>query len=196
MFDWILSVIESFGLPGLAGLMLLENVFPPIPSELVIPLAGFLAASGALSLLGAFLAVTAGSVAGALFWYYAGRLVGRARLHAFAARRGRWIGFTPDDLEAAERWFERHGGKMVLFGRMVPGVRTFVSIPAGLAGMPLPRFLALTTIGSGLWTALLLGAGYLLDVQYERVALLLDPISTGVVIMIVAGYLWQVLRPR
>ena len=196
MFDWILSVIESFGLPGLAGLMLLENVFPPIPSELVIPLAGFLAASGALPLLGAFLAATAGSVAGALFWYYAGRLVGRDRLRAFAARRGRWIGFTPDDLEAAERWFERHGGKMVLFGRMVPGVRTFVSIPAGLAGMPLPRFLALTTIGSGLWTALLLGAGYLLDAQYERVAVLLDPVSTGIVALIAAGYLWQVLRPR
>ena len=196
MFDWILSVIQGFGLPGLAGLMILENVFPPIPSELVIPLAGFLAAQGLLPLLGAFLAATGGAVAGALFWYYAGRLVGRNRLRAFAARRGRWIGFTVSDLDAAERWFARHGDKVVLFGRMVPGIRTFVSIPAGLAGMPLPRFLALTAAGSAAWTALLLGAGYLLDANYERVADWLDPVSKGVLAVIVLAYLWQVLRPR
>ena len=196
MFDWILSVIDGFGLPGLFGLMLLENVFPPIPSELVIPLAGFLAAQGAMALVPAFLAATAGATAGALFWYYAGRLIGRDRLRAFAARRGRWIGFTTEDLDAAERWFDRHGGKVVLFGRMVPGIRTFVSIPAGLAGMPLPRFLGLTVAGSAIWTALLLGAGYLLDAQYERVAGFVDPVSKGVIVLIVLGYLWQVLRPR
>ncbi len=196
MFDWILSVIEGFGLPGLFGLMLLENVFPPIPSELVIPLAGFLAAQGTMALVPAFLAATAGATAGALFWYYAGRLVGRDRLHDFAARRGRWIGFTPEDLDTAERWFARHGGKVVLFGRMVPGIRTFVSIPAGLAGMPLPRFIGLTVAGSAAWTAVLLAAGYLLDAQYERVAVLIDPISTGIVMLIVLVYLWQVMRPR
>ena len=196
MFDWILSVIDGFGLPGLFGLMLLENVFPPIPSELVIPLAGFLAAQGAMALVPAFLSATAGATAGALLWYYAGHLIGRDRLRAFAARRGRWIGFTVEDLDAAERWFDRHGGKVVLFGRMVPGIRTFVSIPAGLAGMPLPRFLGLTVAGSAVWTALLLGAGYLLEAQYERVAAFVDPVSKGVIVLIVLGYLWQVLRPR
>jgi membrane protein DedA with SNARE-associated domain len=196
MFDWILSVIDGFGLTGLFGLMLLENVFPPIPSELVIPLAGFLAAQGAMALVPAFLAATAGATAGALFWYYAGHLIGRDRLRTFAARRGRWIGFTTEDLDAAERWFDRHGDKVVLFGRMVPGIRTFVSIPAGLAGMPLPRFLGLTVAGSAVWTALLLGAGYLLDAQYERVAGFVDPVSKGVIVLIVLGYLWQVLRPR
>ena len=196
MFNWILSVIEGFGLPGLFGLMVLENVFPPIPSELVIPLAGFLTAQGAMALVPAFLAATAGATAGALFWYYAGRLVGRDRLRAFAARRGRWIGFTPEDLDTAEHWFDRHGGKVVLFGRMIPGIRTFVSIPAGLAGMPLPRFLGLTVAGSAAWTAVLLGAGYLLDAHYERVTAFVDPVSKGVITLIVLAYLWQVLRPR
>lgn len=196
MFAWIVSTIEAFGLTGLAGLMLLENVFPPIPSELVIPLAGFLAAQGALPLFGAFLAATLGATAGALFWYWAGAAIGRDRLRAFAVRRGRWIGFTADDLDTAERWFDRHGGKLVFFGRMIPGIRTFASIPAGLAGMSMPRFLVLTGAGSAAWTALLIGAGYLLDAQYERVAVLLDPISTGIVALIVLGYLWQVLRPR
>lgn len=196
MFDWILTVIEGFGLPGLFGLMLLENVFPPIPSELVIPLAGFLSAQGVMALVPTFLAATAGATAGALFWYYVGQLVGRDRLRAFAARRGRWIGFMPDELDAAERWFDRHGDKVILFGRMVPGIRTFVSIPAGLADMPLARFLGLTVVGSAAWTALLLGAGYLLDAQYERVATFVDPVSKAVIALIVLAYLWQVLRPR
>jgi len=196
MFDWIFNVIEGFGLPGLFGLILLENVFPPIPSELVIPLAGFLSAQGSMALIPAFLAATAGATVGALFWYYAGKQVGRERLRGFAARLGRWIGFTPDDLDAVERWFDRHGGKVILFGRMIPGIRTFVPIPAGLAGMPLPRFLGLTVAGSAAWTALLLCAGYLLDAQYERVAVFVDPVSKGVIALIVLTYLWQVLRPR
>lgn len=196
MFNWIVSTIDSLGLLGLGGLMFLENIIPPIPSELVIPLAGYLSAQGQFSPVLAFLSATTGATLGALFWYWAGLRLGRDRLRAFAARRGRWIGFTTNDLDAAEVWFERHGGKVVFFGRMVPGIRTFVSIPAGLAGMPITRFLLLTAAGSAIWTAALMVCGYILNAQYELVAAWIDPISTAILGLFVLAWLWQVFRPR
>ena len=196
MFNWIVSIIESLGLLGLAALMLLENIIPPIPSELVIPLAGYLSAQGQFSPVLAFLAATAGATVGALFWYWAGRRLGPDRLRAFAARHGRWIGFTPGDLGAAIGWFDRHGGKVVFFGRMVPGIRTFVSIPAGIAGMPITRFLLLTAAGSAIWTGVLLACGYVLDAHYDRVANWIDPVATTVLVLFVLAWLWQIIRPR
>lgn len=196
MFNWIVSIIESLGLPGLGLLMLLENIIPPIPSELVIPLAGYLSAQGQFSPVLAFLAATTGATLGALFWYWAGRRLGRDRLRAFATRRGHWIGFTIDDLNAAEAWFERHGGKIVFLGRMVPGIRTFVSIPAGIAGMSITRFLLLTAAGSAIWTGLLMTGGYILEAKYELLATWIDPISTAVLGLVVLAWLWQIFRPR
>lgn len=196
MFDWITSLIRAMGATGVAFLMLLENLFPPIPSELVMPLAGFIAARGEASLIVMILAGTAGSVAGAWFWYWVGRRVGRDRLHDLACRHGRWLALYPEDIDKGRAWFERHGAGAVLIGRMVPTVRTFVSVPAGVARMPVGRFLAYTTLGSVVWVTLLAGAGYLLQRQYQQVSAWVDPLATAVVIGLLGWYLWRVATYR
>lgn len=194
MFELISGWIAAAGAPGVFGLMLLENIFPPIPSELVMPMAGFQASEGAMSLAAVLIAGTAGSVVGALPWYYAGKLVGRDRLRRLVARYGFWLTLDMEEFDGAVEWFERHGRPAVFFGRMVPGVRTLISVPAGLADMPMPAFLALTTLGSALWVGLLTCAGYLLKSQYERVQGWLDPVTTAIVVAIVALYLFRLAR--
>lgn len=194
MFDWITDVIEETGYLGVFFLMLAENVFPPVPSELIMPLAGFTAAQGKLSIVFVVLAGTAGSLLGALFWYYVGRWLGRERLKRFAARHGRWLTLSPDEVDKACDWFGRHGAKAVFLGRLVPTVRTLISVPAGFAGMPLGRFLAWTALGTGLWTGLLGVAGYLLQEQYGRVAGFLNPLANAVFALVVAWYLYRVVR--
>lgn len=196
MFDWVLTVIESWGYPGIFLLMLGENVFPPIPSEVIMPLAGYLCGTGALSLVPAVLAGTAGSVAGTSLWYLLGRRIGAAALKRWAARHGRLMTVSPSDIDAAQGWFDRHGGKAVLLGRMIPTIRTLISVPAGIARMSWGRFLVLTTLGSLAWTGLLTGAGYLLESQYDRVGDLVDPVSKLVVVVVVAVYLYRVVTWR
>lgn len=196
MFDWITGIVRQAGYVGVAVLMLLENVIPPIPSELIMPLAGFTAARGELSMVVVVLAGTAGSVVGALFWYFVGRRLGLDRLKRLAARHGRWLTLSPADVDRADKWFGRHGRRAVFFGRLVPTVRTLISVPAGINGMPLASFLAWSTLGTGLWTALLAGAGYLLQSQYDRVADYLNPVSTAVVVLIVGAYLYRVATFR
>ncbi|WP_114395650.1 DedA family protein [Oleisolibacter albus] len=192
MFDWVLSVVEQAGYLGLLALMFLENLFPPIPSELIMPLAGFLAAQGKMDPLLVVLTGTAGSVLGALPWYYAGRLLGRARLAGLAGRYGFLLTIDPPDVDRAYDWFRRYGGTAVLAGRLVPAIRTLISVPAGLTHMPLLPFLLLTTLGSLAWTAVLTGAGYALESQYSRVEAYVDPISKAVIIAIAGLYLWRV----
>ena len=196
MFDWVLTVIESWGYPGIFLLMLGENVFPPIPSEVIMPLTGYLCGTGALSLVPAVLAGTAGSVAGTSLWYLLGRRIGAAALKRWAARHGRLMTVSPSDIDAAQGWFDRHGGKAVLLGRMIPTIRTLISVPAGIARMSWGRFLVLTTLGSLAWTGLLTGAGYLLESQYDRVGNVLDPVSKLVVVVVVGVYLYRVATWR
>ena len=142
---WVLDVIQAMGAAGVAALVALENVFPPLPSEVILPLAGFLAGQGKLSLAAVIVAATVGSVVGALVLYWAGAALGRERLRRIAER-------TPlmdaDDVDRAQAWFDRHGRTAVLAGRLVPGVRSLISIPAGVSRMPLLPFLAYTTLGS------------------------------------------------
>lgn len=192
MFDWITALIDQLGLPGVALMMFLENVFPPIPSELIMPLAGFNAAQGRMGLVGVILAGTLGSLAGAVLWYLLGRAVGTARLRRLAARHGRWLTVTPGELDRADAWFDRHGGVAVFLGRLVPTVRTLISIPAGLSEMPLGRFLAWSGLGTLIWTTLLALTGYLLEDAYHRVENWVNPVSTVVVVGIVGLYLWRV----
>jgi membrane protein DedA with SNARE-associated domain len=175
--------------------MLLENVFPPIPSELIIPLAGFVSTQGRLSLVGVILAGTAGSVLGALVLYYIGRRLGGDGLRRWCDAHGRWIGLSRADLEKSDRRFERHGSMIVLFGRLIPGVRSLISIPAGAARMSLGVFLSFTIIGSAAWTTLLAFAGRLLGQNYERVEHVIGPISTGVVVVLVGWWLFRVIFP-
>lgn len=196
MFDWITGFIEQSGYLGLFLLMFVENIFPPIPSELIMPLGGFTAARGDLHIALVIIAGTLGSLAGALFWYYVGRWVGAARLKRWAARHGRWLTLAPDEVDQANAWFDRHCGKAVFFGRLLPTVRTLISIPAGIAEMSLPRFLLFSTLGTAIWTGLLAGAGYLLEAEYRKVAEYLNPVSDAVVAILVLGYLYRVATFR
>ena len=192
MAQWIISFIEQYGYAGIAALMILENVFPPIPSELIMPFAGFSAARGELNAVGVLAAGTLGSLLGTLPWYLAGRLLSAARLKRWAARHGRWLTVSPDDIDHATRWFERRGTLAVFFGRMVPAVRSVVSAPAGFMHMALPRFLVWSLAGSMIWVGLLMGAGFVLEAQYERVQAWLDPVASLVLAIAVAVYLYRV----
>ena len=192
MFDWITGIIDAIGSFGVGLLMFIENVFPPIPSELIMPLAGFNAATGAQNLWLVILFGSLGSIAGALLWYWIGAKIGMKRLRHLADRHGRWLTITPDELDRANGWFQRHGGAAVFIGRLIPTVRTFISVPAGVAKMPMGRFLAYTTLGTVIWTALLAFAGYALQSQYDLVAEWLNPVSTAVVAALVTVYVYRV----
>jgi membrane protein DedA with SNARE-associated domain len=194
MFDWITGWLEGGGYFGVFALMLVENVFPPIPSELVMPLAGYLAAQGKLSLVGVIAAGTLGSVAGALLWYWVGRRIGLDRLRRFARNHGHWLTMDEAEVDRASGWFDRYGWWAVFVGRMVPAVRTLISVPAGIAAMQLVPFLAVTTAGSALWVTFLTLAGYLLEGQFERVEGWLNPVSNAVVAGIVLWYAYRVIR--
>lgn len=194
MSEWIINFIQGGGYAGIALLMLLENVFPPIPSELVLPFAGYVAATGELHPAGVLVAATLGSLAGALPWYWAGRRLGHGGLQAFAARHGRLLTLTPDDIDRAQDWFRRHGASSVGFGRLVPAVRSVISMPAGVGQMPLGSFLLWSAAGTVVWSSLLLGVGYVLQSQYEQAKDTVEWITRGVVAFLVAAYLWRVAR--
>ena len=196
MFDFIARTIGSAGYPGIALLMLLENILPPLPSELIMPMAGFVAAGGELTLAGVILAGTLGSVAGALPWYYLGKWLGRERLRAWAGKHGRWLTLTPAQVDRVDAWFARHCGKAVFFGRLAPGIRTLISLPAGLFKMSLQRFLLFTALGSSLWSTALAVAGHSLRDGYEQVVHVLNPATNVIVGAIVLVYLYRVIRWR
>jgi membrane protein DedA with SNARE-associated domain len=196
VFSWIAQLIEKTGYLGVAILMFLENVFPPIPSELIMPMAGFTAARGDLRFIGIVLAGTAGSVAGALLWYSVGTLVTEYRLKSWAEKHGRWLTLKPKDVDQASTWFGKHGGKAVLLGRLVPTVRTLISVPAGIFGMGRRKFILLTLLGSSLWSTALTAAGYLLEDRYEQVGRYLNPVATGIVAIIVVVYLYRLVTWR
>lgn len=196
MFEWMTDLIQQSGYLGVALLMVAENVFPPIPSELIMPLAGFAAARGELNVALVILAGSVGSLTGALFWYYVGRWIGGERLSRWALKHGRWLTISPRDVDHAQDWFHRHGGKAVFLGRLVPAVRTLISIPAGMAAMPLAPFLIYSAVGTALWTALLTTLGYLLESEYGKVADYVNPISHVVVGLIVSYYVYRVVTHR
>ncbi|PYE85090.1 DedA family protein [Pseudoroseicyclus aestuarii] len=196
MFDFIANWIAAGGALGVGALMFLENVFPPIPSELVMPLAGYNAASGTQSAVLAFVAGVVGSVLGAWIWYEIGRRFGRERLLRLIDRHGRWLTLSRADVERTLAWFDRHGRLAVFFGRMVPTIRTLISVPAGLQGMSLPAFFVYTTAGSTIWVGALFAAGYLLEAQYERVQAWLNPVTTLLVVLIVGAYLYRLVTGK
>jgi membrane protein DedA with SNARE-associated domain len=190
---WIEQIMTTLGYPGIALIMLVENLFPPIPSELVMPLAGFLVASGTFSFPGAIAAGTIGSVLGAVVLYYIGMLAGESLVRPFFRNYGKWFLLSEADLDRSLATFTKHGDIMVLVGRVIPLIRSLISLPAGMNRMPLPRFLLLTTLGSLAWTTLLTVAGYILGANWERVLdfisqyqrLVLGAIALGVIIFVV-----------
>jgi len=156
---WAIRIMEALGAPGAGLAVALENLFPPIPSEVILPLAGFTASQGDMSLVAAIVWTTLGSVAGALVLYWIGALVGRERTRAIAARLPL---VKVSDIDRTEAWFAKHGRKTVFFGRMVPLFRSFVSIPAGIERMPMGIFVVFTTLGSLIWNTVFVIAGYVL----------------------------------
>ncbi len=193
MFEWILYVIETGGYAGIFSLMVLENLFPPIPSEVIIPLAGYAAAEGEMHIAVVILVASLGAVVGALPWYLVARMFGAVRLKRLSTRYGRLLTLSPEDIDAAEAWFTAHGHTIVLFGRLIPTVRTLISVPAGIARMPFLKFLTYSFIGSALWTTLLALLGYYLESQHDKVAAYLDPVSNAIVVLIIAVYLYRVM---
>lgn len=194
MSDWLKSIIEDFSYAGVAFLMFLENVFPPIPSELIMPLAGFYSSNGEFSLWGVIVAGTVGSVVGGLPLYFLGTHAGEERIRRWCDRHGKWIGISGRDLDKSKRWFSRHGAKAVFLCRLVPGVRSLISLPAGLARMPLTPYLIYSTLGSALWTTALALAGRGLGQNYDQVEKAVGPISTAVVVGIVLTIVVRAIR--
>ncbi len=177
MLSWASGAIRSAGYGGLGAMIALETIFPPIPSEIVLPLAGFEVQRGQLAFAGALAAATLGALLGAFVLYAVARVGGRP----LVLRHGRVLRVRPADLERGERWFERYGAWVVLLGRLVPGARSLVSLPAGLARMPPLRFGLLTAAGSGAWNALLIGLGWGLGSEWHRVGDVVGPLSTALV---------------
>ncbi|GGI17964.1 MAG: DedA family protein [Oxalicibacterium faecigallinarum] len=195
MFNELVDMAAEAGYLGIFLLMLAENIFPPIPSELIMPLGGFAAARGDMSMLGVILAGTAGSIAGALPWYYAGRYFGTERLKRMAATRfGRVMTLSPADIDNASQWFMRYGYFAVFFGRLIPAIRTLISVPAGIVRMPMLPFLFYSTVGSLIWTAFLAFAGYVLESQYELLEGYIDPVSKAVLLIIIGVYVYRFVR--
>jgi membrane protein DedA with SNARE-associated domain len=194
MFEWTTEVIRRLGYLGVASLTLLENIFPPVPSELVIPLAGFVAARGDLRLVPVILAASLGSLLGATLWYAVGRRIGEARLRRWVERHGKWLTLSPNDIDEAQRWFRRHGRSAVFIGRLVPGVRTFVSLPAGFSAMPIPSFLLYSALGTLVWTAGLAYAGALLEANFTAVGDYMNVATNAILGAIGVMVLWRYVR--
>lgn len=177
MIDWITNTIDALGYTGIALLMCLENVFPPIPSEVIMPLSGFVVTQGKLKLPWIILAGVVGSVIGTLPWYFLGKTLGLQKLRALANRHGKWFGLSAKDVESAHVWFQQRGTIAVGIGRLVPGIRTYISIPAGISRMQLLPYLIYSSLGTVVWLSFLAYAGFVLGDNYERVRDYLAPIS-------------------
>jgi membrane protein DedA with SNARE-associated domain len=191
--DWVIRLIGQSGYWGVAFLMFLETVFPPIPSEVIMPIAGVAAADGRMTLGGVIASGTAGAMAGNFFWYLVARWVGMRRFRPFIEKRGRWLTLDWYEVEKVKRLFGRFGPVIVGIGRMMPTIRSVISIPAGLIHMRLAKFLIWSTIGTAAWSALLAVAGYVLKQQFEDIEKVLGPLSSIVIGAIALGYVWRQL---
>lgn len=188
--DWAVSLMDVIGPAGAGLAIAMENLFPPLPSEVILPMAGFAAGRGSFSVVEALAWTTAGSVVGALLLYGLGALLGLDRLRSIAAKAPL---LRPDDIDRTVAWFERHGGKAVFFGRMIPIFRSLVSIPAGVTRMPLRRFLVLTAAGSLVWNSVFVLAGYFLGASWHLVERYADVLQYVVIAGAAVGVAWFVV---
>ena len=188
-----MDVVERLGVVGVGLLIFLENVLPPIPSEVILPFTGFAAESGEINVIAAWLAATIGALIGALMLYGFGALIGEDRLRELAAKRW-FVFFGEKDFERGLRFFDRHGAPVVFFGRFIPLVRSVVSVPAGLDRMPLGRFAVLTFVGSGIWNAVFITAGWVLGERWEQVERFVAPASYLVVAALAVAGVFLIVR--
>lgn len=187
IIDWIVSLMDTLGAPGVGIAILLENLFPPIPSEVVLPLGGFTVAQGSLRFLPVFIWATIGSVVGAYLLYGIGAWLGADRLRAIAD----WMWLVKaSDVDKALEWFDRYGKPSILFGRLIPGIRSLISIPAGLDRMNLLTFGLWTTLGSGIWNAILIYLGFVLGDNWESVTGYVDRYSKVVYVLLILLMVW------
>lgn len=191
MGSWVVRLIEQSGYLGVGFLMFLETLFPPIPSEVIMPIAGVAAANGQLNLWLVILSGTAGAMLGNIFWYLAARALGLVRLKPLIDRYGRWLTVNWREVERAQRWFERHGVAFVLVGRVIPTMRSLVSVPAGLLNMRFRDFVIASTLGTFVWTAMLAGAGYRLKSDFQEIDQFIAPVANAVLLVLVVAYLWR-----
>ena len=194
MQDWVVDIVRELGPFGIGLLMFAENVFPPLPSELIMPLAGYLSAQREFGFLAATAAGALGSLAGATFWYWIGRRLTAEQLCERIERHGAWLAMTTDDVDRATKWFRRHGRLSVLVGRMIPVVRTLISVPAGFSRMRPRVFLLLSAVGVSVWTTTLAYAGRLMGQRYGAIERYVGPVSSLVVAILVVTYIVRVAR--
>ncbi|MBR0553415.1 DedA family protein [Stakelama marina] len=196
MGSFVIKLIAMGGYWGIALLMCLENVVPPIPSELIMGLGGIAVAHGHMNLWLLVVAGTIGTVVGNCFWYWVGRKIGYERLKPFVDRWGRWLTVDWPEIEKVQRFFHRHGGWMVFVCRFLPTFRTMISLPAGLARMPIWKFLVWTTAGSAIWNGFLAWAGLYLGRNFTQIDNYIGPVSIGTVVLVAAWYFYRVLTWR
>ena len=195
MVDLIQWLVRHLGYLGVGVLTLAETVFPPLPSEVIIPVAGLEAQRGALSLPGVIVAGTAGTMLGNLFWYGLARRLGLMRFKPLVDRYGRFLTTDWSDIERGERYFSRHDSLFVFLARVLPAVRTLISVPAGFAKMPIASYIAWSTLGTVIWTGALAYAGWVLGERYSEIDRIIRPLSIAIIIPFLGWYLWRLLRP-
>ena len=196
MADWVVRLIEQSGYLGVAFLMFLETIFPPIPSEVIMPVAGVAAGQGKMNFAAVVACGTAGAMLGNITWYLAARALGIERLHPLIDKYGHWLTITWPEVQKAEAWFRDHGTFFVFLGRMLPTVRSLVSVPAGLLRMRFKTFVIASTLGTAGWTALLAGAGFKLGENYHDIDSIIGPASNAILALLALGYLWRVWTHR
>ena len=196
MDNWVVRLIEQSGYLAIGFLMFLETVFPPIPSEVIMSVAGVASAQGKLQFGWVVASGTAGAMLGNIVWYLAARALGIARLEPFIRRWGRWLGLTWPELQKAEVWFRENGTFFVFLGRMLPTVRSLVSVPAGLLKMRFKTFVIASTIGTAGWTTLLATAGYKLGENYTDIDKVIGPASNAILAVLAIAYVWRLWTHR
>ena len=193
MDDWIIRLVDATGYAGVFLLMVVETIFPPIPSEVVMTVAGISASRGAVSLPGIIASGTAGAMLGNYLWYWLALNVGEARLKAFVDRHSRWLTLDWSHVERGEALFRKRGAIIILVARMLPNFRTLISIPAGLFNMSRSKFLLYSMIGAAGWNTALASAGYALGTQFDDVERIVGPVSLAIIGLIIVAYLWRLV---
>ncbi len=195
---WIEELIAAIGYPGIVLVMAIENIFPPIPSEAVLPFAGALSARGELDFWGAVAAGTAGSIIGAIVLYGIGYFAREAGVRRLVAAYGKYVFISERDLDRGADWFERYGEAVIFFGRLIPIIRSIISVPAGYTRMNFGKFLLFTTLGTALWSLILTYVGRLLGENWEDIKNFMAPYQNGtlvVLVLIVVGFIgWRAFR--
>jgi membrane protein DedA with SNARE-associated domain len=191
--DWIIRLVNEGGYAGVALLMFLETIFPPIPSEVIMPIAGISAARGNMHIGGVIASGTAGAMLGNYVWYYIAWKLGQARLKPIIDRYSRWLTLDWHEVERGERLFQKYGSLIVMFARMLPTLRSLISVPAGLFKLRQGRFLLFSALGTAVWTAALAGSGYLLGQKFKEIETIIGPLSTAVIALIILSYIWRLI---